>query len=210
MSPAEDVTTLAASIVVALADPLQIGGGPIAGVQVRLQGRSEKPIQDFSGYYVFVDLPVGTYRVEVAPTPEQTYLPEVVPAPPALPISVIDPPSAFPRTPPLVTVPLRPRPTYPFSAEASLVRGTVRKGSVPLADAKIVITVGDPMRLGALWSAYETAQGGGFVFAFRFTQPKSSPQAITLQATHPVEGVSLPFPAQVIQNGTQHKDIVYP
>lgn len=210
MTVPEDLTTEAASLVVALVDPLIAGGQPIGALGVRLRGRREQPVRNRSGYHVFTDLPPGNYRVEIDPSQTDAYLGEVMPAPPALPVAVVDPPGRYPRGAPLVTVRLRPRVTYPFAATASLARGMVRKGVVPLAGTTVSVTVADPTRLDPLWAAYDTAAGGGFVFAFTFKQPKSPPQAVTLRATHPVEGASPPFAAQIVQDGVISVDIVYP
>ena len=84
-------------------------GKPIGWVEVSLKGRKEKTVKNLSSYCLFFDLPDGTYTVQVR---SDYYFDEE-----------LDIYLAGFKEP--VIINLKPKPSYPFSAGATLIRGAV-------------------------------------------------------------------------------------
>jgi hypothetical protein len=157
---------------------------------VRLPGRPLVPFQkDASAFVFFVDLPPGAHVVEVRsfyyvarditiqlPLPDNRWpaFPDVTLANEDLPLGSASQPAAYRAQRAAAT--LEPNTKYPFHSDATLVRGTVRSGNVPLAGAT-VRRVGDPM-------AYVTDAAGDYVLFFDDVLGVGA--AMTIQATHPL------------------------
>ena len=88
-------------------------GKPIGRVDVSLKKRKQKPIKNLSSYYLFLDLPDGTYTVQVR---SDYYFDEDSGA--------INPVELDPKNP-VVNITLKPNPSYPFPPGATLIRGKV-------------------------------------------------------------------------------------
>nr|QNO51038.1 hypothetical protein EDLMLJLI_00031 [Methanosarcinales archaeon ANME-1 ERB6] len=88
-------------------------GKPIGRVDVSLKKRKRKPIKNLSSYYLFLDLPDGTYTVQVR---SDYYFDEDSGA--------INPVELDPKNP-VVNITLKPNPSYPFPPGATLIRGKV-------------------------------------------------------------------------------------
>lgn len=82
---------------------------PIGGVDVSLEGRKEKGIRNLSFYYLFLDLPDDSYTVQVG---SDFYFDEEL----DIDLAGFGGPTA---------INLKPKPSYPFSAGATLIRGAV-------------------------------------------------------------------------------------
>lgn len=84
-------------------------GKPIGRVDVSLKSRKEKPIKNLSSYYLFLDLPDDTYTVQVR---SDYYFDEDL----DIDLAGFKEPTA---------INLKPKPSYPFSQGATLIRGAV-------------------------------------------------------------------------------------
>jgi hypothetical protein len=84
-------------------------GKPIGRVDVSLKGRKEKTVKNLSSYYLFLDLPDDTYTIRVR---SDYYFDEEL----DIGIAGFKEPTA---------INLKPKPSYPFSAGATLIRGAV-------------------------------------------------------------------------------------
>jgi hypothetical protein len=106
----DQAVTARLSLAVRLTDEYT-GKTPIGSAAVYLEGLEVKPVKNLSGYYLFLDLPAGEYRVLV----ETAYYF-------AQDITVSLP---LPDPDPVVEIILKPGPSYPFSPGATLIRGMV-------------------------------------------------------------------------------------
>ncbi|MBE9594102.1 MAG: hypothetical protein IMF19_11575, partial [Proteobacteria bacterium] len=103
-------------------------GKPIGRVDVSLKDRKEKSVKNLSSYYLFLDLPVGTYTVQVK---SDYYFDED--SDPITP-SQLDPKN------PIVYKYLKPKPSYPFPPGATLIRGMVYDSAgKAVSDAKVKV-----------------------------------------------------------------------
>nr|CBH39148.1 conserved hypothetical protein [uncultured archaeon] len=84
-------------------------GKPIGRVEVSLKGRKEKPVKNLSSYYLFLKLPDDSYTVQVR---SDFYFDEEL----DIDLAGFKEPTA---------INLKPKPSYPFSAGATLIRGAV-------------------------------------------------------------------------------------
>jgi hypothetical protein len=82
---------------------------PIGRVEVSLKGRKEKPVKNLSSYYLFLDLPDDAYTVQVG---SDYYFDEEL----DIDLAGFKEPTA---------INLKPKPSYPFSQSATLIRGAV-------------------------------------------------------------------------------------
>lgn len=104
------------SLAVALADDFDIGGAVIAdGLRVFLKENPVSAVRNFSGYFVFTNLPDNDYTVCVT---AKNYFTTEVP----VSLKLLDPAE------PVVTIRLKPKPAYPFPTGATLARGVVCDG----------------------------------------------------------------------------------
>jgi hypothetical protein len=145
--------------------------------------------KDASAFVFFVDLTPGSYVVEArspyyvprditvqVPLPSAGWpaFPDVTVANEDLPLGSAAQPAAYRAQRAAAT--LEPSTRYPFPSDATLVRGTVTSGNVPLAGAT-VRRAGDPM-------AYVTDAAGDYVLFFDDVPGVGA--AITIQASHPL------------------------
>jgi len=95
-------------------------GKPIGWVEVSLKGRKEKTVKNLSSYYLFFDLPDDTYTVQVR---SDFYFDEEL----DIHLAGFKEPTA---------INLKPKPSYPFSQGATLIRGAVANTGIT---AKIML-----------------------------------------------------------------------
>ncbi len=95
-------------------------GKPIGRVEVSLEGRKEKPVKNLSSYYLFLDLPDDAYTVQVG---SDYYFDEEL----DIYLAGFKEPTA---------INLKPKPSYPFSQGATLIRGAVANTGIT---AKIML-----------------------------------------------------------------------
>lgn len=85
---------------------------PLGSVSVTIKNQEVRAVKNLSGYYLFTNLSVGMYKVEVQ---SEFYLPEAR----IVNINDLDPLN------PVITITLIPNSTYPFPAGVTLIRGIV-------------------------------------------------------------------------------------
>jgi hypothetical protein len=117
---------------------------PYDDVKVTINNGEKKPIKNLSGYYIFVNLPEGTYTVNVE---SESYFSEKLP---------IDTTGRDPKNP--VIINLKPKPSYLFPSDATLLRGLV-KNAVPVTGANVQV-VGKQI-------SNKTDEKGEFVLYFK-------------------------------------------
>ncbi len=100
------------SFAVALTDEYT-GRRPIDSARVSIKGHDTGAIRNRSGYYVFLNLSDREYRVQVE---SEYYFREEI---------IVKPPDLEPQNP-VVSVTLKPMPSYPFGSGATLIRGMVQ------------------------------------------------------------------------------------
>jgi hypothetical protein len=111
-----------------------------------LKGTGVKAPRNVSGYYLFTDLPHGTYEVSIE---SELYFSEA---------ATVDTPTLPPKNP-VMEILLKPKPAYPFPSNATLVRGIVSNAGAVVADAVISVT-GKAVKS-------TTNEGGEFVLYFK-------------------------------------------
>lgn len=84
---------------------------PLGEVRVSLRDENIKAVKNLSGYYTFSDLPEGVYTLRVE---SELYFSEE---------RVVDNSFYSGSKEPVVEVPLKPKPLYPFPDSATLIRG---------------------------------------------------------------------------------------
>ncbi|MCC7577325.1 MAG: hypothetical protein KK926_10890 [Methanomethylovorans sp.] len=99
---------------------------PIGSIQVKVKETDKKAMKNTSGYYLFTDLKAGTYTVRVD---SDLYFSE------EMTVDI----SSFPdQKNPISEIILIPRPVYPFSQNATLIRGVVRDAAkAPVKGAQL-------------------------------------------------------------------------
>jgi len=103
------------------------GKPPIGKVKVFLKGQDKPPVENPSGYYLFLNLPNGSNQVGVES--DYYFAAEVT----VLPAS-LDPLN------PVVEIRLQPKPSYPFLPGTTLIRGMVqRPDGTPVPGARLEI-----------------------------------------------------------------------
>lgn len=101
---------------------------PIGGIEVSLKETGARAVKNPGSYYLFLNLPDGSYTVQVK---SDYYFDEVV--------GGINPAELDPRSP-VVPITLKPTPSYPFPSAATLIRGMVYDSAGKAAsDAKITV-----------------------------------------------------------------------
>ncbi len=161
--------------------------------EVRVSGQAVTPfVRPGEATYLFFGLPPGAYTFEVLSHADTPYylpvsIPLVLPMPsplwPAFPDQTLADPSkqlsdptqtpAYRAQRQLAT--LQPAVAYPFPGGATLVRGTVFAGGLPLAGAR-VRRLGDTLE-------YTTGNTGEFVLFFPRIQ--GTGETVTLRSSHP-------------------------
>ena len=121
-------------------------------------------------YYLGVDIPLTLPM----PNPLWPAFPDVTLADPSKPLDDPTQPAAYRAQRDLAG--LRPSTAYPFPGDATLVRGTVSSGTVPLAGALVQNLGGNEQ--------YLTGGDGGFVLAL--DRPVGLSGTITVRASHPI------------------------
>ena len=115
------------SLAVALIDEYT-GKQPIGSVKVFIKDHNLKPIKNHSGYYLFLNLPDNEYKVRVKC---EYYFNEET--------DKIKLPLPKPQDP--VKITLKPKPTYPFTSGATLIRGLVQDSNGnSVSGAKVEVT----------------------------------------------------------------------
>lgn len=118
---------------------------PVGDIKVMIKQGDMQAIKNLSGYYLFTDLIAGNYDVVIT---SDFYFPEET----TVDISSLDPKE------PVVEIVLKPKPAYPFPANATLVRGLV-KNTGPLINAQVKV-IGKPIET-------ITDERGEFVLYFK-------------------------------------------
>ena len=138
------VVTTKLSFAVRLTDDLT-KKGPIGNIKVKVQETEKKAMKNTSGYYLFTDLKAGTYTVRVD---SDLYFSEE---------KTVDI-SSFPdQKNPISEIILIPRPVYPFSQNATLIRGVVRDAAkAPVKGAQLRVIGSDMETI--------SDENGSFVF----------------------------------------------
>lgn len=99
---------------------------PIGKIRVKIQETDKEAIRNLDGYYIFMNLNLDSSSVNYTVRIESDlYLPEEMKVERS---SVPDPKN------PVIEISLKPRPEYPFSENATLVRGQVISGSDKLVE----------------------------------------------------------------------------
>ncbi|HWP92885.1 MAG TPA: carboxypeptidase-like regulatory domain-containing protein [Thermodesulfobacteriota bacterium] len=117
----------------------------IGNVKVTIKEGDIKAFKNLSGYYLFKDMNPGNYNFAVG---SDFYLPEEM---------AVNLPQPDPKNP-VVEVTLKPKPSYPFPRNATLVRGLVSDGN-PVVDADVSV-VGKTIET-------KTDEKGEFVLYFK-------------------------------------------
>lgn len=119
---------------------------PLGDVKVSIKELEIKPIKNLSGDHVFLKLPDGTFTLKIV---SECYY--EVERKVKLPL---DPKN------PVININLKPKPSYPFSREATLIRGVVKdeKGN-PVSDAIV--------RIEKREGENKTSEKGDFVIYFK-------------------------------------------
>ncbi len=184
-------------------------------VTVSLRDKPYRPVrQTGHAIYAFLDLPPGAYTAEIRSAPETPYylpaeLPVTVPMPdprwPLIPeLRLADPnlmledpaqPAAYRAQRALVT--LQPAIAYPFPDGATVVRGRVLAGGLPLAEAR-VRRPGDDLD-------FITGADGQFVLFF--SDVSGMGETVTLRASHALHP-DVDQPVDVQRGMTAATDII--
>ena len=178
---------------------------------VRLSGRTTVPYRKSpaSTFLFFGDFPPATHVVEVRspyyvardipvvhPPPDLSWpaFPDVTLADEDLPLDSPLQPAAYRALRALAT--LGPSTRYPFSATATLIRGTVRTAGQPLANATVSRAGGS--------ETYVTAGDGEFVLVLRDVPGTGA--AMTIDVTH-LAHAPASVPVQALRGMTVLRDI---
>lgn len=114
------------------------GGAPVGELDVGLVENERRPILNPEGYVLFIDLPEGNYTLRVN---AQYY---------ELNETIVFNPADMDVQNAAVDVPLVPKPSYPFPATATLLRGLVRDpAGQALAGVQVQLVDGPVARTGA-------------------------------------------------------------
>ena len=99
---------------------------PVDRVKVMLNEVEREAFKNLSGYYCFLDVPHGNYTLSIE---SESYFPVDIP----IVIPFPDPKN------PVEEVVLKPHPGYPFSQNATLVRGVVSSNTGPVVEADVTV-----------------------------------------------------------------------
>ncbi len=190
---------------------------PLGEVKVHLEDKEVRVIKNSSGYFVLVNLPDGPYRVYV----EAEYyfskdfmlqLP-----PPAVPVAPVDEVELQVYQGVLLAlVTLHPKPTYPFLAGSSLIRGMVFDADENPVSGALVRVIGKPVQ-------NLTTNNGEFVLYFQNLSEEdiilidgkkfilgNGDENIRIEADHPVFGTSPTIITRLEEGTTVSARIDYP
>lgn len=142
------------------------GEVPLGNIKITINEQPKlEGIRNLSGYICFFGLEAGLYTVRIDP---ELYFTEIV---------TVDTTSAAEANP-VVQFQLRPRPVYPFSSLATLARGLVMQGTVPLSGA--IIRVSEVSIIPSAGFLYtQTDERGEFVLYFHGIKEKKISIEIT-------------------------------
>jgi hypothetical protein len=176
---------------------------------VRIAGRTVVPRRrEGDATFLFFGLTPGAYTFEVRspyyeprdiplalprPEPRWPAFPDITLANETIPLNSPLQPAVYRAQRALVT--LQPVAGYPFPAGATLVRGSVRAGSQPLAGAEV-------RRQGFPTASTTTAAGEYVLF---FHDVPGNGQTITLEASHPLHA-AVAAPVGIVRGLTVVKD----
>ncbi len=187
-----DVRELTPSLVLLLTDGFTNANRLFGDVTVKIGQADASFRKDPESTFVFLGLNPGQYTISVGSEPDTPYY-QPVDIPIALPFKTLvwpaypdrglanlnlmlddaTQPSAY-RTQRRLAA-LKPSTAYPFPAGATLVRGVVKAGKVPLSGATVV-------RSGETFG-YQTGTQGEYVLFF--DRVKAPSESVTLIASHP-------------------------
>lgn len=156
----------------------------------RKRFRRARPLRSLSGLICFEDMAAGEYRLLVEPDPvtaDWYYLQPRLPTEPwpqgferVITLPLPDPQA------PLETVTLSPKPSYPFPANATLVRGTVTRGAPAVGVPRAVVATtyeqvdpDDKDLTVAVDVQTQTDRDGHYVLFFRKLSDKAQEVEIT-------------------------------
>lgn len=142
----EDILTTKLSFAVKLTDDFT-KKETIGSIRVKIKEVDKKVIKNPSGYYLFTDLKAGNYTVNID---SDFYFPQE---------AFVDIESFPDKKNPIIEIVLIPRPAYPFSPNATLIRGVVRDaGNEPIKVAQLKVIGRDMETI--------SDENGSFVFYF--------------------------------------------
>jgi hypothetical protein len=190
-APLETITSNI-RFVLELRDAFTRGPVPPGSVDVQIAHQWKPFSKAVQGLWIFPFLPDGAFAVQVRPNADVPYylpvdIPITLPAPdpfwPAFPdrsladlnLSLDDPAQPAPYRAQRELARLKPSAAYPFPPTATLIRGTVRAGGLPLADAIVSI-------IGGIDLPYTAGADGNFVIFI--DSPQNVTQDVTLRASH--------------------------
>lgn len=134
---------------------------PIGNVSIFLKDRKEKPIQNISSYYVFVDIPKGIYQIHVK---SDYYFEEYK--------NIYVDGEVF-KLENLHEIKLKPNFSYPFPNGATVIRGTACDVLGEFASGiniKVIVKRGNGSEISSFET--ETSENGEFLFYFSTSQIK--------------------------------------
>ena len=173
------------SLAVLLTDEVT-GRAPAGSFQVLLkerrpeQRRGQEPIRNQSGFFCFLDIPDGNYTIVVEPGAEsRLYSLRPAGGGPGSTDRVARSPCPCGPLEPVVELTLSPTPSYRFSSNATLVRGTVLNNGIPPAPGAVVRclyqraapTVADPDATSTAIVESRTDIRGHYVLFFSALSP---------------------------------------
>lgn len=172
------------SIAVCLVDDFRPDGEVLGKVRVIIPELKLGAIKNPSGYYIFINIPDGSYTLQIKP---EYYIDKEIP-------DVRLPSSDNPTE-----VKLIPSTLYPFPSGTTLLRGVVKDtGCNPVSDAEIVVASVESTR---------TSERGEFVIYF----PVSREDASSIRVKVTPKGKSTKEVRAAVRRGkTTFKTIIYP
>jgi len=111
------------------------GKEPIGDIKMKITDAHIKTIKNPSGYYCFNDLAPGSYTISID---SDYYFQEEVEID-------VPPVSDSKRKNPVVKISMKPRPSYPFPKNSTLVRGLLSNGVPIEAEVKIIDEIPETM-----------------------------------------------------------------
>ena len=120
-----DIITTSLSLAVWLIDDYT-KNEPVGNIQVMIKEGNIKAVRNLSGYYCFTGLAAGNYTVGIQ---SDLYFPDEI---------IVDTSPLDPRNP-FIEIVIKPKSAYPFSDNATLVRGLVSNiGPINSSEVKVV------------------------------------------------------------------------
>ncbi|HII02534.1 TPA: hypothetical protein HA351_13095 [Methanosarcinaceae archaeon] len=129
--------------------------GALGKIRVRLKEGNIKAVKNLSGYQTFSGLPDDTYTLSVEP---ELYFPEE---------RKVDTSTYSGSKEPVIEIPLKPRPLYPFPDRATLLRGMLAAENGLPAGITIKATAKEPSKVTEMEVRGIPDEKGEFVLYFR-------------------------------------------